>query len=623
MNTIDKIFEIYNSGFKPPLWIKKFNLEHCYNETICYYDYGNDITIIKELMTFREPVNIQSYRPYNSALLNQYFGYKLSIYNTKSPNIAVYCYTPVKIHSKIHNIHVLNVIGVNLNNVLQPDYQRIFENGNKEYIRMVCLVFKKIKYCFMKKKFKNLVLHGFGLGDDAKFASSLNIDPKIVFKVAFEEIFKDVNPSWGKNIFFNNLDIQVKYPVEHTQFFLNDLILHFIDQLEETLFINAWNPFSFIGNGNKNDDSLDGYFGRISAMSILGWTITNPNIRYETVNNVNIYYSKDLDHNRLQFIQNPFQLIWHHDKFIKPTQQLITQGKKHHKLFKLIQQQENDKNSNEYQELKDFLQEPYDISHLKIPTKFENKSIEWSTEMRTFDEKSSQDYTNYFIILHPNWKVYHMSLNLFYNMNNYSSHDKKKLTPYRIDNRKLLSIPFLWHPLIYTDIQGIISNKKWFEAQIHYLKNLSDDDQKLIAEYSIDPPNINTNMKKNRLEYLIENSPKLLHPMIVWRGIYNNYFKSFKIYDNAKLNTKDNKFISTSIDPKIAITNFMGDPCCLCKILLLPGTPCLFLVITAYENEREILLSRNVKFKVIDNTIKIKNPMIAGKDDMIRMYTIV
>lgn len=618
---IDKLFEIYNSGFKPPLWIKKYNLNHYYDKTICYYDHGNDINIIKNLLTFREPVNIEFHRCYNAKLLKEYFGYQISSYNINSPNIAVYCYTPVKIHSKIHNIHVLNVIGVALDDIKQPDYQRIFEKGNKEYVKMICLIFKKIKYCFIKKKFKNLVLHGFGLGNYSKYAKNLNIDPTKVFKIAFEEIFKDINPLWERHIIFNNINIKVNYPVEYKNSSLNDSILDFGDELEETLFINAWDPFSFIGNGNKKDNSLDGYFGRISAMSILGWTITNPNIKYEAVENVNIYYSKELDYTKKQFIQNPFQLIWNQDKFVILTKQLITQAKKHYKSLKLYQEVKHIPKKQQKQcelILNEFLQKPYDISDLHIPNVLLEESINWATEIKTY--------------MNEDWKLLNIKFYLFPKRVKYVNFAPKQInkfndlkdTPYRIDKKgKIISIPFLWHPIIYTDLNGIISNKEWFEAQIHYLKNLCSDDQQIIYNYSKNPSDIKSQFKKNRLELIIKKSPKLLNPIIVWRGIKYNYFKSFEIYDNSIHNTMDNKFTSTSIDPNVSANDFfMGKPCCLCKILLLPNTPCLFLAITSHADEREILLSRDTKFKIIDNTIKIINPLKNEKNEMIRMYTI-
>jgi uncharacterized protein (DUF1810 family) len=41
-------------------------------------------------------------------------------------------------------------------------------------------------------------------------------------------------------------------------------------------YINAWDPHSIAGNGNKGDPSLDGYMGANSAISLLSWPPTNP-----------------------------------------------------------------------------------------------------------------------------------------------------------------------------------------------------------------------------------------------------------------------------------------------------------------------------------------------------------
>ena len=53
--------------------------------------------------------------------------------------------------------------------------------------------------------------------------------------------------------------------------------------LENTLFVNAWDPWSLIGNGNERDNSLDGWWGRVSNMAILGWLPTNPSIKFYPV----------------------------------------------------------------------------------------------------------------------------------------------------------------------------------------------------------------------------------------------------------------------------------------------------------------------------------------------------
>ena len=46
--------------------------------------------------------------------------------------------------------------------------------------------------------------------------------------------------------------------------------------LQNCLFVNAWDPHSFVGNGNLADHSLDGWYGRFTAMAVLAWPGTNP-----------------------------------------------------------------------------------------------------------------------------------------------------------------------------------------------------------------------------------------------------------------------------------------------------------------------------------------------------------
>jgi hypothetical protein len=49
------------------------------------------------------------------------------------------------------------------------------------------------------------------------------------------------------------------------------------------LWTNAWDPWSILGNGNSKDNSLDGYWGRSSAIAVLGWPATNPFITYKPI----------------------------------------------------------------------------------------------------------------------------------------------------------------------------------------------------------------------------------------------------------------------------------------------------------------------------------------------------
>ena len=90
-----------------------------------------------------------------------------------------------------------------------------------------------------------------------------------------EEIFK---PSFEK--------IRSSYPqikVLNSDFNGQKVPELFSDAKPDILYVNAWDPWSIIGNGNERDNSLDGSYGRCSNMSVLGWSVTNTKIKYHIV----------------------------------------------------------------------------------------------------------------------------------------------------------------------------------------------------------------------------------------------------------------------------------------------------------------------------------------------------
>jgi len=46
---------------------------------------------------------------------------------------------------------------------------------------------------------------------------------------------------------------------------------------------NAWDPHSIAGNGNKGDQSLEGFIGRSTSIAALCWPVTNPYINYKSI----------------------------------------------------------------------------------------------------------------------------------------------------------------------------------------------------------------------------------------------------------------------------------------------------------------------------------------------------
>jgi hypothetical protein len=52
------------------------------------------------------------------------------------------------------------------------------------------------------------------------------------------------------------------------------------EELDKRVFVNAWDCWSALGNGNFSDRSADGFWGRSTAISLLGWPISNQKLRY-------------------------------------------------------------------------------------------------------------------------------------------------------------------------------------------------------------------------------------------------------------------------------------------------------------------------------------------------------
>ena len=53
--------------------------------------------------------------------------------------------------------------------------------------------------------------------------------------------------------------------------------------LDNMLFVNAWDPWSFAGNGNEYDNSLDGHIGRHTMVALLCSPLSNHHMVYKNI----------------------------------------------------------------------------------------------------------------------------------------------------------------------------------------------------------------------------------------------------------------------------------------------------------------------------------------------------
>jgi hypothetical protein len=260
------------------------------------------------------------------------------------PNIAVFCNATINcntghfnklyinVNLKNINVNVLNLIGYGFDFKTQPDYKYI-ENIKKnnrllEVIKLYRKMWLKLAhFCKIynnsktkiEDKIINVILSNVGGG---VFSSSINDLLELQNYNFYHNIFI---PSFGNKennnlienlespyYILNNLNINTKITFDDknsidNKYYVPNIIynisqINTLDNsinksllqdlktptLKNTLFINAWDPHSIIGNGNSNDNSLDGYWGHISNMSVLGWGFTNPEMTYVPVDFANM-----------------------------------------------------------------------------------------------------------------------------------------------------------------------------------------------------------------------------------------------------------------------------------------------------------------------------------------------
>ncbi len=293
-----KLRNCYNPGYEFPEWAIGIIGDDLCKRTVVYYDNGDNEAVVQKLATEREPVNIGMSRDYDGIKLNDDFGWRTGYYgryyeskNTLAPNIAIYCKTPIKYQGKTKIIKCINVVGYAFDAFTQPDYQYFSKlQGNKEaaLIGYMYNIFKKIFVCAHQQECTKVILSLFGCMSFAEQASTLGLDILKIYKIAFGQIV--TSQQYMTNIeeisLMGNPPQKLKTGVQIQsykyglipQMVFNDSRLS--GSLDKVLFVNAWDPWSIVGNGNARDISLDGYFGRSTAMSLLCWPLTNPYIQY-------------------------------------------------------------------------------------------------------------------------------------------------------------------------------------------------------------------------------------------------------------------------------------------------------------------------------------------------------
>jgi hypothetical protein len=251
----------------PAMWPK-----HCFSDTIAFHHAGDSVEDVKKLLLEREPCNIGMRRIYDQNKLQETFGWRTGAYGaeTPMPNIAVYCNATVHTEEKgFFNVRVLNLIGCALDSPAQPDFKRYATKQSliQFYREMWTLALGALKHLGAK------TFQIYNVGGGAFSGPYGNSFTTEIFEPAFLPLLPE----------FQDAGIRVLgYDFEAHAFnggFIPDCLNEPTQDLENTVYVNAWDPWSMIGNGNEFDGSLDGYWGRCSNMSVLGWLKTNPGMK--------------------------------------------------------------------------------------------------------------------------------------------------------------------------------------------------------------------------------------------------------------------------------------------------------------------------------------------------------
>jgi hypothetical protein len=311
------LFGFYNKSHRPPEWVIEY-VENVslYRQDACKsrcYSMDDRTDAIRKVLGERQPVNIAMglNLHYNPSGFQKAFGFGgycsgyTELINEQGigpttrlpPNISVYCYTPMQ-HgtSYIGHQHVMNSIGVALDTKEQPDYKVLIKKSDEERLSEIKRVVHESYQCFLAcaqdLNIDRIAICHLGGGAFSTEFSNLcegnyieMVWLPVVSKLLNEEgkFLKEIRLLSSKM----NEDEESQENLKSLNVLLKKGICKVThggsipgaankESSDKVLFQNAWDPHSIAGNGNKADKSLDGFFGRSSAISVLTFPITNP-----------------------------------------------------------------------------------------------------------------------------------------------------------------------------------------------------------------------------------------------------------------------------------------------------------------------------------------------------------
>ena len=297
----------YDNKWAFPKWVVKKVQDHwdeIMKPATVYYTKGENLKLVKLISERREPVNYKAIRKYDQGKLDTSFGWRIGGYATHfmkelelAPNIGAYTPSFVNYNGNTNTkVHIYNAIGYAFDEVIQPDYTYFMEampakKRRLTLIKLYVQVFKKIYACAQDKKLTTVIMSLVGGNNfairykDDKGEGKKGLQQH-VWVPAFIRALNDskhmgiTTCSMGFSSYINNLLKKHGVDLPDVGLWPNN-----IDNVntKTTLFVNAWDPLSVPGNGNEEDDSLDGRFGRLTNIAVNGSPMTNPYINFVAV----------------------------------------------------------------------------------------------------------------------------------------------------------------------------------------------------------------------------------------------------------------------------------------------------------------------------------------------------
>lgn len=283
-------YDQYDSQYAPPKW----PMEDCnwltsgtnlQGSIAVYYHRDDNAEDVKMCMRDRQCVNIgfDTVNP-RSKVTSGYTNMWKTSGGKLPPNYALYTHTPVTSEDEMFQgewRHVFNAVGFAFDDKRQPDFE-YFVVGNrtgeleKYYFRVMRLVFtcakdlelEKVAMCYLGgSAFKtNLPTNVYG-----RYAEIVAqaVARAIASCHYTGELYSIGTKNEEDKEFYQKLSTAVGRTYTRC---LGRIPQAWADETTDNiLFVNAWDPHSMPGNGNKGDYTLDGYCGKHSAIAYQGY----------------------------------------------------------------------------------------------------------------------------------------------------------------------------------------------------------------------------------------------------------------------------------------------------------------------------------------------------------------